>query len=294
MEKAIKLWCPVTKDHNGEFIGILSDNSMDRDEEFMSKELLQDWAANNVVLPALANHTNKMENFIGGWTDLRVVEKNGHSALVAKPFFFSKEANPKAAQIKALVNEAVEKGLNPGISIGAIPKESIKKDINGKEHIVFTKAELVEATWVPIQSNRNASFGHIARSFNLDVEGKTCDKLEETIMTEEIKKDESQAPEAAPEGKPVEEVLAAAEEGAVEAPAEEAKEEPAAEAEEEEAKPEESEAEKALRLKLEKAEAELEKLKKQAVMKASVEQPKVQKQIELSWEGLMKAQYGGQ
>jgi len=293
MEKAIKLWCPVTKDHNGEFIGILSDNSMDRDEEFMSKELLQDWAANNVVLPALANHTNKMENFIGGWTDLRVVEKNGHSALVAKPFFFSKEANPKAAQIKALVNEAVEKGLNPGISIGAIPKESIKKDINGKEHIVFTKAELVEATWVPIQSNRNASFGHIARSFNLDVEGKTCDKLEETIMTEEIKKDESQAPEAAPEGKPVEEVLAAAEEGAVEAPAEEAKEEPAAEAEEE-AKPEESEAEKALRLKLEKAEAELEKLKKQAVMKASVEQPKVQKQIELSWEGLMKAQYGGQ
>ena len=293
MEKAIKLWCPVTKDHNGEFIGILSDNSMDRDEEFMSKELLQDWAANNVVLPALANHTNKMENFIGGWTDLRVVGKNGHSALVAKPFFFSKEANPKAAQIKALVNEAVEKGLNPGISIGAIPKESIKKDINGKEHTVFTKAELVEATWVPIQSNRNASFGHIARSFNLDVEGKTCDKLEETTMTEEIKKDESQAPEAAPEGKPVEEVLAAAEEGAAEAPTEEAKEEPAAEAEEE-AKPEESEAEKSLRLKLEKAEAELEKLKKQAVMKASVEQPEVQKQIELSWEGLMKAQYGGQ
>lgn len=162
-----KLWMPITKAADGDFVGILSDTSMDRDNEFMSRELLINWAKNK-VLPALADHSNKMDAFVGGWRELRIIEKDGHTALVAKPFFFSKEANPLAAQIEKLVQEAVENGLNPGISIGAIPSASMQKEVNGQMRTVFTEAELVEATWVPIQSNRNATFGHVAKSFNLD------------------------------------------------------------------------------------------------------------------------------
>ena len=170
-DNILKLWMPVNKDIDGSFVGILSDTSMDRDEEFMSKELLDDWATNKAVLPALANHENRMEKLVGGWTDLKVVTKNGHSALVAKPFFFSKEANPLSYQIKKLVEESLERGLNVGISIGAIPKAQIEKNIDGKNYTVYTKAELLEATWVPIQSNRNASFGHIAKQFDLEEKG---------------------------------------------------------------------------------------------------------------------------
>jgi FKBP-type peptidyl-prolyl cis-trans isomerase len=165
-DNILKLWMPVTKDVSGNFIGILSDTSIDRDEEFITKELLQDWAKNE-VLPALANHENQMEKFVGGWKNIRTITKNDHTALVAEPFFFSKEANPLAARIKKQVEEAVENGLNPGISIAAIPKEHIEKDIDGETRVGYTKAELVEATWVPIQSNRNASYGHIAKQFGL-------------------------------------------------------------------------------------------------------------------------------
>jgi len=184
-----KLWMPVTKSSSGKFVGILSDTSIDRDDEFMSKELIQDWAKNNQVLPALANHVNKMENLVGGWKNLRTVNKGGHTALMAEPFFFSKEANPLAAQIQKQVEEALENGLNVGISIGAIPTESLNKDVDGTQHRVWTKAELVEATWVPIQSNRNASFGHVAKAFDLNKD------LEESTMTEEIKKEEVQVQE---------------------------------------------------------------------------------------------------
>lgn len=267
---------PVTKSADGSFVGILSDTSMDRDNEFMSKELIEDWAKNK-VLPALANHQNKMENFVGGWKEIRTVSKNGHTALVAKPFFFSKEANPLAHQIQKLVEEAVENGLNPGISIGAIPHESIEKDVNGQMRTVFTKAELVEATWVPIQSNRNASFGHIAKGYDIDV----TTKSEDSKMSEEqIKKEEAPAPEAeAPK--------------AEEAPA------PEAEAPKAEEAPAEAEAEKSpsevelLKAQVEKMNAEMSELRKKAVLKGTVEGPQpINKEVEWSQENVFKAAAG--
>ena len=172
-EKMLKVFMAVTKQADGSLVGILSDTSMDRDEEFMSKELLQSWAQNK-TLKALAQHENKMQSWVGGWQDLRTVEKDGNTALIAKPWFFSKEANPLAEQIKNQVEEALAKGENAGISIGAIPKETIEKEVDGIKRTVFTKAELVEATWVPIQSNRN-SFAEIAKQFNFNAKagGKT-------------------------------------------------------------------------------------------------------------------------
>ena len=192
----LKLWAPVTKNAKGDFVAILSDTSMDRDGEFMSKELLQTWATNN-TLKALANHENKMQSWIGGWENLHTVSKGKNTALVGKPWFFSKEANPLANQVKLQAEEALAKGENPGISIGAIPKESIMKDIDGEEFKVFTKAELVEATWVPIQSNRNATFGHVAKKFDLEVN-------KEHINSEENKMSEEEQVAAPAEKAPVE------------------------------------------------------------------------------------------
>ena len=182
----IKAWMPVTKNLSGEFVGILSDTSMDRDNEFMSKELINSWAAKNKTLKALANHENKMQSWVGGWNNLKSVEKGRNSALLANPWFFSKEANPLADQIKKQVEEAIEKGLNPGISIGAIQTASENREIDGKMYKVFTEAELVEATWVPIQYNRNASFGHVAKGFDIDLTEKDIDTEEMKMSDEKV------------------------------------------------------------------------------------------------------------
>lgn len=170
MDEITNLWMPVTKTATGKFVGILSDTSLDRDDEFMSKELLDSWVKNHLTIKALANHENKMQSWIGGWNNLKVIEKNGHHALTAEPWFFDKEANPLAYQVQKQVEQALEHGENAGISIGAIPKGSTKKEIEGKNYKVYTDAELLEATWVPVQSNRNASFGHIAKSFDYKIE----------------------------------------------------------------------------------------------------------------------------
>ena len=170
-ENILKLWMPVMKASGNKYVGILSDTSLDRDEEFMTRELLETWA-DTKALPALANHDNRMEMLVGGWKNLKTIKNGEHTALVAEPFFL--ESNPLAQQIKAMVEEAIEKGLNVGISIGAIPSETVEKEINGKKHKGYSKAELIEATWVPLQSNRNA-FAAIAKRFNFDVTTKPKD-----------------------------------------------------------------------------------------------------------------------
>jgi len=172
-EELRKLWMPVTKDpETGEYFAALSDTSLDRDEEAMDKGLIIDWAKYG-SLKALANHDNSMQSWVGGWKELKSIEKGNNAALFAKPWFFSKDANPLAAQIKKQVDEALERGEKPGISVGAIVHDYEMRKINGKEVRVFTKGELLEATWVPIQSNRNASYGHIAKQFGMAKSFKT-------------------------------------------------------------------------------------------------------------------------
>lgn len=193
---------PLQKSVSGDFIGILSSTSLDRDDEFMTKELLEDWASSDRVLPMLANHENKIEKLIGGWTDKKLVSNGDNHALMAKPFFL--KSNPLGRQTEEMVNEALDKGLEVGISIGAIPSSDgiVEKEINGKTHRGYSKAEIVEATCVPIQSSRESSFQRIAKQFN----------LEEIKMTEDVKKD-------SPEEESKEEAVV------VEAPVEEPKEE---------------------------------------------------------------------
>lgn len=159
---------PISKTSRGGFAAILSDTSIDRDDEFMTDKLIESWALNK-SLPALMDHDNNMGSFVGGWQNIKTIKYNGRTALSADPFFFSGDANPKAPMLKKLIEEACDAGLNPGISIGAIPHDYIEKEINGKMHRGWTNAELVEASWTPIPSNRNATYASIAKSFNIEL-----------------------------------------------------------------------------------------------------------------------------
>ena len=182
MNEQFTLWMPVTKTASGSYSAILSDNSIDRDEEIMDSNLVKSWAKNN-TLPALINHENKMEKWVGGWKNMSTISKGIHTALVAEPFFFSAKANPIAEQVKNQIEEALTAGLSPGVSITAIPKKSENREINGKMYKVYTEAELLEATWVPLQSNRNA-YAFVAKQFDIE-DSKQI--IEENKMTEEIK-----------------------------------------------------------------------------------------------------------
>ena len=163
-----KLWIPISKSEGSDIYAILSDNSVDRDEEIISKELLTKWASNpNKYLPALVNHENKVENLVGEWTDaklIRSVEKPDYYALRLKPKFYM--SNPKAT----LVSDLLEDGARLGVSIGAIlgdkPFKTVKR--NGKEYRMWVDAELVEASFTPIPSNRQAYVTAIAKSFGMD------------------------------------------------------------------------------------------------------------------------------
>ena len=310
-EKKMKLFMPVTKSKSGEFVGILSDTSMDRDSEFMSKELLEDWARSNKSLKALANHKNSMENWVGGWTAFKTIKKGRNTALVARPWFFSEKANPLAAQIKAQVEEALANGDAPGLSIGCIPHKAEQKEIEGKSYTVYTKAELLETSWVAIPANRNATFGHIAKKFDFDVEKnievetdeiskeveETNKMVEETIVKDSEVEDQVPSVESEAKQEASEEV---SEEVVEEKPAEEkvdeeeSKEEVAEEEEskEEETKEEVAEEKEGQEVVEESKSAELEALEKEnhalkkklekyekqtAVLKAKVDGPIINK-----------------
>jgi hypothetical protein len=156
------LFIPVEKD--GEtYRAILSDDSIDRDQEFMSPDLIMKWG-NSGSLPLLANHENEMQSFIGAWKNPRVVNADGHTALQMEPNFFSASANPLAQQIKTQIDEASAMGLSVGVSVGFIPQKGMMVG----ERYMHMDAELVEASIVPVQSNRSA-YVTMAKRFNLEI-----------------------------------------------------------------------------------------------------------------------------
>lgn len=144
------------------YSAIASDDSIDRDGEFMGPDLIRAWAADTNSLTMLANHDNSMQSFIGGWTDRKVLEQDGHVALSMKPNFFSADANPLAQRIKQQIDEAAKLGIGVGVSVGFIPKEGTMTPAG----YMHTGAELVESSIVPVQSNRHA-YVAVAKRFRL-------------------------------------------------------------------------------------------------------------------------------
>lgn len=174
------VWMPIVKEKvSGKYVAILSDNSTDRDFERISKNLIIKWAE-QPFLPMLIDHENSVESYAGEWTNRKAIEgPDGNWALYAEAKFFSDKANPKAQQIKSMLDEGAELGTSIGAMVYEISETGQKE--KGHEIRQWDDAELVEASWTPVPSNRNA-FGFYAKSFNLTAE--TGEKTEVPTMAE--------------------------------------------------------------------------------------------------------------
>ena len=148
---------------------ILSDDSLDRDDEMMHKELIKSWAETK-SLPALMDHNNSMDSYHADWENIRYVENGSNGALMADPKPFP-TARGKELSIQ------LEHGKNIGVSISAIPlaHEFIEKEYDGekKKIKVYTKAKILEASFIPIQSNEHARAMRIAKGFNIHTDSVT-------------------------------------------------------------------------------------------------------------------------
>lgn len=144
-----KFLAPFVKSESGQTLIVLSDSSVDRQGERIAPELIRKWA-NIGALPALIDHKHSIDAIVAVWKNLRAVEINGHTALVAEPDWLDDEY---AQRVRKKVEQLVKKGLRVGVSIGAIPKES-RFDKDGVRE--WVDAELVEASFVAIPANRNA------------------------------------------------------------------------------------------------------------------------------------------
>lgn len=164
-DRVRKIFIPLSKTADGKYSGILSDDSIDRDDERMAKSLIESWVLTK-ALPALSDHRNEMRSLSGIWTNFRLIEKAGRTALMADLNFL--KSNPHTAWMEAVVKEAEELGHSVGVSISAIPTKFKEYDMK-KDGLTleWLKAELVEASILPIQSNRNA-YMVVAKSFGVD------------------------------------------------------------------------------------------------------------------------------
>lgn len=159
----IDLFAPIIKQSKGNYLAILSDDSVDRDEERVGKIALEKIAKTKGYLAALLDHENKVLNQVAKWENLRIQEIGKNTALIAEPVFF--ESNPNARIIKGMLDE----GAELGISIGAIVKEYDDIKYENKVYRTFTDLELVEASFVAVPSNRHGKAMAVAKSYNKGV-----------------------------------------------------------------------------------------------------------------------------
>ncbi len=181
-----ELFMPVMKDSKGKYLGVLSDDSVDRDDESISRDCIMELGRDDNYLAALCNHQNDVFMQVAEWTNKGVKNIDGNTALIAEPKFY--KSNPNAMILKGMLDE----GAKIGVSIGAIVKEY--DDIDGK--IVYTKLELVEASFVAVPSNRHGRAMAVAKSFNKKVEVKSMEKeytKEDVDSAVEKKLDEKKA-----------------------------------------------------------------------------------------------------
>ena len=138
---------PIVKSNAGKYLAVLSDNSVDRDKEIMSNKFLQKFASDQVYIPALMDHENKVMNNVGKWVNKRIENVNGHDAFVAEPEFF--KSNPNAQIIKGMIDE----GAEMGVSIGAIITKSSMVKKGNDEYRQFDDGEILEASFTPVPAN---------------------------------------------------------------------------------------------------------------------------------------------
>lgn len=201
-----EIWMPVGKTDKG-YTGILSTNSIDREDEIIGQELLNKWANEDFYIPALVDHKNEIKSNVGYWANKHLVQNSdGMFALKATPVFF--ESNPNAKIVKGMLEE----GGQIGLSIGALPLKSKEVTKSGKNYNEWEDAELVEASFTPIPANRH-TYANLAKKFDIeknvikkDLDLEIKQPTEEKVkMTEELKKSDEATTGDAPEEKKEEE-----------------------------------------------------------------------------------------
>lgn len=175
-----ELFMPISKGMNGKYLGVLSDNSVDRDDEMCSKSCIEKMGTDDGFLAALCNHKNDVFMQVAEWTNKKVQNIDGYTALTAEAKFY--ESNPNAKIIKGMLDE----GAKIGVSIGAIVKDY--EEIGGRK--VFTELELVEASFVSVPSNRHGRAMAVAKSFNQNknMEGNKVDNFTQKDIDSAVSK----------------------------------------------------------------------------------------------------------
>lgn len=151
-----ELFAPIMKGAEGKYIAVLSDDSIDRDNERLSKSCIEKLGLDSGYIAGLIDHNNSVLKMVAEWVNRKVIEIDGHTALIAEPKFF--KSNPNAKIIKGMLDE----GAELGVSIGAIVKTY--EDIDDMR--IFKELELLEASFVAIPSNRHGRALAVAKSYN--------------------------------------------------------------------------------------------------------------------------------
>jgi len=171
--KKIELYQPLFKVKGNEGVNkyeaVLSDNSLDRDNEIVGKTALENVQDSDIIV-GLMDHENKILNQVCVWQNKRIEKRKGHTALVSEPKFFL--SNPNANIVKGMLDE----GAPMGVSIGAIVKDYEMKKIDGKEIKVYTKIEILEASFVAVPANKHAGVYAVAKMFKTKEEKNMTDK----------------------------------------------------------------------------------------------------------------------
>ena len=177
-DKRINLWAPVIKTHKDKYLAVLTDDSIDRDDEVVGKEAMIKIMKDDTFLAGLIDHENKILGMVCEWTNKTLEKINGHNTLLAEPKFY--KSNPKAMIIKGMLDD----GAKMGVSIGAIIKDKEEREVLGKVRTVFTDLELIEASFVAVPSNRHAHALAIAKNYTKNMEVKTMSEETESTVEE--------------------------------------------------------------------------------------------------------------
>lgn len=184
----VELRQAIVEDADGQYVAVLSDNSVDRENEIIGRSALKDMrdtiADEDKTLSALLDHENKVENLVAEYENPELVELDGHESLIAEPKFFT--ANPKAEQVKGMLDQ----GANIGVSISAIPKSTDEVERDGRTYKRFTELETVEASFTPIPANRHARATSLAKSWSENNNETDKESEEVNLMTSQDNDDE--------------------------------------------------------------------------------------------------------
>ncbi len=180
MTEKITLEAFFYKAADGKYKVVLSDDSIDREDEIVGKSFLE--ASIDAKIVGLLDHKNTVMGLVCEWVDKKIVKRGGHNAMIAEPKWFM--SNPNAEVVKNMIEKD---GATIGLSIGAIPSDSDTVEIDGKEFKRWLKGEILEASFVAIPANKHAQIEAIAKSLNLDK-----NQGVDNIMDEEQKKVETQ------------------------------------------------------------------------------------------------------